>query len=336
MRHGAIDLSAFLPPDAIEPLDYEAALADRKAAFLRSFEATGATPAELEDMRQILSYEYEPIVGLLEADAFEDLRFVARGNDKVRAVLLATATGNMLDHLAATPPYRVMRRVITPANAATGALAVLEDDETFRQRIALSPESWSCAGPEGAYLYFGLASSGDVLDIACYSWDEGVCDPAEVRVVVLARDAQVASAALLATVSSALNREEVRPIADKVVVVTATPLPYTIDLTLQVAPGASPALVSEAARKSIGTYVSGRRRWVGDGQIGPVDLIGRRIRLTTIAAAARVSNVEEVIVNMPMADINVPVPGDTQHLFRAPICTAINIAVEVVTAGWAS
>lgn len=353
MRYTAIDLSGYPAPDAIEALDYEAGLAERKARFLARFEARGASAEALEEMRTILQYEFEPIVGLLEADAFSDLTMIARINDKVRAVMLASAMDADLDHIGATY-YRSPRRVITPADPATGAAAVMEDDETYRQRLALAPESWSAAGPEGAYLYFGISASGDVLDLAVYSEDEGVCLAPRLRVPVLAQGAEAPDGALLVSVAAALNRKEIRPVGDLVTVEAAQIAPYTVDITLQVRPGASAEVLRAAALKRVEAYTSGKVRWAGDGVTGPVWLIGRRIRVASLAAAARVDGVEEVIVNGPLVDINAPHPAYTAaalagvgsndfqplaadviaHLFRAPVCTAINISIETISTGW--
>lgn len=354
-RFGAIDLSAYAPPDALVPLDYEGELTLRKAAFLKSFEDRGATEAELAEMAAILGYEFEPIVALLEADAYRDLTMIGRINDKVRAVLLATATGTTLDHIGATY-YRAPRRTIIAASAAPDGVAVMEDDETYRQRLALAPESWSSAGPEGAYLYFGMSASGDVLDLAVYSEDEGVCKAPRVRIPVLATGNVAASASLISTVLTALNRKEIRPFADRVIVEAATPLNYSVNITLQCRAGASAELVRAASLARVNAYCSGRIRWAGDAVAGPVWLIGRRIRLTTLAAAARVDGVEEVIINSPVADVNAPNAGYTQaalanvgldtftplaanltaHLFNAPICTGVTINVETVSGSWTS
>lgn len=353
MRHSAIDLSAYLPPDAIEPLDYERALEDRKAAFMRSFDARNPTPAERADMVRMLDFEYEPIVALLEQDAYLDVIETARINDKVRAVLLATAYDTTLDHIAATY-YRTARRVITPADPAAGVDAVLEDDETFRQRTALSPESWSCAGPDGAYTYFAISASGDVLDVAVYSEDEGACLAPWVRVVALGQGGVAPTASTLAVVEAALTAEAIRPCGDRVSVEAATPLPYEIAVTLMLRPGASAEIARQAAAARIAAYASGRLRWAGEGVSGPVWLIGRRIRTGTIAAAARVDGVEEVIVTAPAADVNPPPagydqalpiamtatsaldPALTAHLFRAPICMSVTVTTQVVSQGWSS
>lgn len=353
MRHSVVDLSAFPAPDAIDPLDYETALAARKAAFLRSFDARNPTPQERAEMVRMLEYEYEPIVALLEQDAYLDTLQAARINDKVRAVLLASAYDKTLDHIAATY-YRATRRVIAPADPAAGVDAVMEDDETFRARTALSPESWSCAGPEGAYLYFGMSASSDVLDLAVYSEDEGVCLAPTIRVAVLSRRDLEDVRDTLDAVRAALNRREIRPYGDKVIVEAVPRLPYRVALTLLARPGSSHDVIAAAARAKVEAYTSGLLRWIGDGETGPVWLVGRRIRTGTLAAAGRVEGVEEVIVREPVADVNAPAPGYdaalplplnavaaldpalTTHLFRAPVCVEIEVLVETLAEGWTS
>lgn len=337
MRFAAIDLSTYPVPDAIELLDSEALIAARKAGFLARCEAAGMSEAELADIVQILTYEFEPIVGLLENDAFKDLTMIARINDKVRAVMLATAMDADLDHIGATY-YRTPRRLITPADPANGIDAVFEDNETYRRRLALAPESWSTAGPEGAYLFWALSASGDILDVAVYSEDEGVCLAPEIHVVLLLRDGvpDARRAAITIAVQAALNRSEIRPIGDKVVVEFATRSEYSVAMTLQVRDGASSDLIKAAARKKVQAYTEGRIRWAGDAVVGPVWLIGRRIRLSTLAAAGRVDGVEEVILNWAGGDVNAPVPNSVAHLFIAPICSEIVIETETVAAGWTS
>lgn len=336
MRFEAIDLSTYPVPDAITPLDYEALLKDRKDGFITRCRANGMSEAEIADLTQILNYEFEPIVALLQNDAYKDLTMIARINDKVRAVMLASAMDADLDHIGITY-YRTPRRLITPADPAQGIAAVWEDNETYRQRLALSPESWSVAGPEGAYLFFGLSASGDILDIAVYSEDEGVCLAPHIRVVILPREGveEIKKPAIAAAVLKALNNREIRPIGDRVSVEWAIRQPYQVSITLQVRDGASLDLVKEAARKKVEAYTMGRIRWAGDGVVGPVWLIGRRIRMTTLAAAARVDGVEEVMINLPATDINAPANG-MDHLFIAPVCTGIEINTEIVSEGWTS
>lgn len=353
MRHSAIDLAAYAPPSAVEELDAEAALSARKEAFMASFAKTGASAAELAEMRRMLDYEYEPLVGLLEQDAYCDTIFTARLNDKARAVLLATAYDTTLDHIGATY-YRTERRVVTPADPETGATAVLEDDETYRQRLALAPESWSSAGPEGAYLFFGLIDG--VLDIAAYSEDEGCALAPTVRVPILSSidNGSAPTPALIAAVAATLNAREIRPLGDRVVVEAAQPVAYDVAVTLLCKPGASVEIVRAAAQARIAAYCSGRIRWTGDAATGPVWLIGRRIRIGTLAAAARVDGVEEVVVTSPAADVNAPAAGYaaalplpinaaaalddalTAHLFRAPLCASIAITIQTVAEGWSS
>lgn len=334
-RYGAIDLSAYALPDILEILTVEAYLLRNKALFTAAWDAIRGDLAPIDT----LELEHEPAVAQLRVAA--ELERLLRGhvNDRTKAVTLAGARGAMLDHLAMTYFGGLTRRVITPASNA--APAVMEDDETFRQRVALSPESWSTCGPEGAYLFWALSASGDVLDVAAYSEDEGVTLAPRIRMVVLGRAGMIPTApALNATVKSALDRAERRPMGDLVTVESAVELAFNVHLTLAVRAGASAELVRAAAEARIRAYCEGRLRWAGDGIAGPVWLIGRRIGRDTLAGVASGGdqNIVEVTIHQPASDVNAPHPGYTAaalsgvgeaeftplspevtaHLFRAP------------------
>jgi phage-related baseplate assembly protein len=300
--------------------------------------------------------ESDPSSVILEVGSYRETLLRARINDQVRSLMLAGALGKALDHLGTTY-YRAPRRVITPAIDVTPA--VMEDDETYRQRLAIAPESWSTAGPVGAYLFWGLSADGDVLDIAAYSEDEGVAKAPHVRVAILSRTPSItapAMAVLVATVQNALRRSDIRPLCDLVTVEAAAILPFNVEVHLSVRNGASQSLVIEAARKRVEQYCSGRLRWIGDDLPGPVWLIGRQISIETIAAAALGgdSNVLEVDVISPVANVNAPhpsyspgaIPGyatdafvvlptaHTAHLFTAPRLGTVTITASLAVGGW--
>lgn len=304
-RFSAIDLAAYPIGDVLDLLDFEAALARDRADFQTRWETRRVTRPDLPAFEAIL-LESDPASIVLEVGAYRETVLGARINDRIRQLSLAGALGARLDHIGMTY-YRTARLVVTPA--AEGQPAVMEDDESYRQRLALAPESWSTCGPEGAYLFWGTSASGEVKDIAVYSEDEGCALAPTVRAAVLSTAAGgVASPELLATVQAALSRKDRRPLGDRVVVEAAAPTPFDVSITLYVRPGASHALVAAAARANVETYLSGRRRWMGDGVTGPYWIIGRRFRVQTIAAEAMVEGVEEVDVDLP-ADINAPAVG---------------------------
>ena len=341
MRHTAIDLSLYAPPDALDALDYETLLAARKAAFMAAYIRSNPTEAEIAEMQAILDYEYEPLVTLLQQDAYGDLVAIARVNDKVRAVLLATAFGTTLDHIGITY-YRTPRLID-------------EKDDVYRQRLALAPEAWSTCGPDGAYLFYALSASPNILDAAVYSEDEGVCRAPHVRVVILSNSPDGwASDGLCAAVQAELRRADRIPLGDLVTVESAVPLPFDVYCRIVVKPGVSQAVVADQVRARLISWASGRLRWIGDETVGPVWLIGRNFTDQSLAAVARGGDGNIIDLSITIigetngahegyrpaltavgsASFDTLAPELTIHLFRAPRLGAITIETEVATGGW--
>jgi len=89
----------------------------------------------------------------------------------------------------------------------------VEDDERFRYRIQLAPESFSNAGSRGAYEFWAKTAHQDIVDVSVLSPSPGV-----VKVVVLMKNGQIPSPEILQKVSDTLNDEKVRPLTDRVIV----------------------------------------------------------------------------------------------------------------------
>lgn len=353
-RFTPVDLSLYPISDVIEALDFESYLARDRATFTERWEARRQADPSLPPV-DVLMLESDPSSVVLEVGAYREALLRGRINDRVRTLTLAGALDRALDHIGVTY-YRTPRREIVPASGATPA--VMEDDETYRQRLALAPESWSTAGPVGAYLFWALSASGDVLDVAAYSEDEGVCLAPRIRVVILPRDGLTGPerTALVATVKDALSRIRLRPLGDLVTVELAADLPFNVTANLKIRQGASANIVMAEAEKRIRQYCSGRLRWIGDDIEGPVWLIGRRLRQGTIAAAAlgTDANVVEVELSEPLGDINPPDPAYTEaaladvgapdfeplpeavtaHLFTAPRLGTVTVTYEIVAESW--
>lgn len=353
-RFTPVDLSNYPISDLIELLDFEAYLARDRARFTERWDARRVINPSLPPIETLL-LETTPESVVMEVGVDRELLLRGQINDRIRALTLAGATGRALDHIGITY-YRTPRRTVTEA---TGAIpAVMEDNETYRQRLALAPESWSTAGPVGAYLFWALSASGDVLDVAVYSEDEGVALAPRVRVVILPRDGLTNDeiAALQETVKAALNRARLRPLGDLVTVEIASQLAFDVTAHLKIRHGASAELVKSEARRRITQYCSGRLRWIGDDIEGPRWLIGRQMRQGTIAAAALGSdaNVVEVEIPDPAGDINPPHAGYTHaalagvgteafeplsdvvtaHLFTAPRLGTVTVTHELVDESW--
>lgn len=277
-----IDLSQLPAPDVVETLDYEELLAERKATLISLY------PEEQQEaIARTLSLESEPIVKLLQENAYRELILRQRINEAAKAVMLPYAMDGDLDQLGAN--NGIERLTITPADDTTipPTPAVMESNDDFRARIAAAFEGLSVAGPTGAYEYHTKSADGRVADASAIS-----PSPAVVTVTVLAREGNGAAAGdLLAVVNAALNSENVRPVADRVSVQSAEIVNYEIEAEIYLYPGPEAEPVRAAAEAKLAAYVSAQRR------------LGRDIRLSALYAAMHVEGVQRVSLIKPAADV---------------------------------
>ena len=107
-----IDLSQLPAPDVVEELDYENLFEERKSTLISLYPAD-----QQEAISRTLTLESEPLVKLLQENAYRELILRQRINESARAVMVAYATGNDLDQLAAN--FNVERLVLRAADNAT-------------------------------------------------------------------------------------------------------------------------------------------------------------------------------------------------------------------------
>ncbi|EOW6928022.1 baseplate assembly protein [Serratia marcescens] len=292
-----IDLSQLPAPIVVEVLDYEGILAERKATLISLY-----PEEQREAVARTLALESEPIVKLLQENAYREVILRQRVNDAAKAVMLAYSTGEDLDQLGKN--FNTPRLVIAPADESTipPTPAVMEADEDYRLRLQDAFEGMSTAGSAGSYRFHARSADGRVADVTAIS-----PSPANVTVTVLSRDGDgTASPELLQAVSVALNDEDVRPVADRVIVQSAKIAPYVIEAVLYLYPGPEVAPILDTANKRLRAYVQNMRR------------LGRSIRRSSMNAALTVEGVEHVEIIKPAADI---VLDKTQ----AGYCTGVNI-----------
>ncbi|AXG42674.1 baseplate assembly protein [Photorhabdus laumondii subsp. laumondii] len=294
-----IDLSQLPPPDVVEPLDYESLLAERKAKLISLY------PEEQRAaITRTLELESEPIVKLLQENAYRELLLRQRVNEAARAVMVAYATGNDLDQLGAN--NNITRLILQNADDSTipPTPAVMESDRDFRVRIPQAFEGLSVAGPIGAYEYHARSADGRVADASAIS-----PSPANVTVTIMSRENNgIASPDLLNKVAAALNDENVRPVADRVIVQSAKVIEYQIDAVLYLYPTPESEPIRIAAEQQMKRYTETQHR------------LGRDIRLSAIYAALHVEGVQRVELKSPSDDV---VLDKTQVSF----CTAANLKV---------
>ncbi|WP_175846949.1 baseplate J/gp47 family protein [Burkholderia arboris] len=290
-----IDLSQLPSPDVVDTIDYETLLAARKARLVSLYPA-----AEQAEIAATLALESEPLVRLLQESAYREIVLRQRVNDAARAVMLAYAVGTDLDHLAAL--FGIRRLTISPADPEHDLAAVMESDTDLRARTQLAPQSFSVAGPEGAYVSHARNADGRVLDASAIS-----PAPCEVLVTVLARDGDgTAAPALIDAVAAALQADDVRPLTDKVTVRGADILRYQVRARLVFFAGPDRAVALAQANRAMKQYTESMHR------------LGMEVTLDGIYAAARAAGVQKVILESPLAGL----PASKQ---QAPYCTGIEL-----------
>lgn len=241
-----VDLSSLPAPTVLEPLDFEEVYQEALGVF-RGYMGGNWTAA----------LESDPVVKVLEVGAYIKVGNRARVNDAGKAVLLAHAVRGDLDHLGVN--VNLKRLVIQAEDllAAPPVPEVKEDDDPFRERIQLAYEGLTTAGPRNSYILHARNASGLVADATAES-----PAPCYVTVTVLGLDGEgVASPALLATVSAALNDENVRPVGDRLTVQSAQVIRYQINAILHMAsagPEADASLVEAKAR--LAAWINPRKR----------------------------------------------------------------------------
>jgi phage-related baseplate assembly protein len=101
-----------------------------------------------------------------------------------------------------------------------------ETDTEFYERIKMSNETWSTAGPKNAYIYFAKSVSEKITDVQVVS-DE----PGEVVIYILLNNGEIPEEALLNEVEEALNNEKIRPLTDSVTAKAPVITNYDIEFT---------------------------------------------------------------------------------------------------------
>ncbi len=264
--------------DVVPALNYETTLANAIAELTARLTA-------MPDVVARLGLESEPLTKLLQSIAAMEVNWRQDANDQYRSAMLAYATGQALDVLAAN--YGVVRLLIDPgdAQAVPPRAPVYEADSDFRERIRLSLYSRTSAGPVGQYRYYALSAHADVLDVGISS-----PTPGDVMITVLGQSGAPAQAVLDA-VLSVCSAEDVRPLTDHVFVQASAIIPYDVSMLLVVYPGFDSASIERAAHNAVAAYCQAHFR------------IGHDITRSGLIAAASVEGVQNVLLFNPAADL---------------------------------
>ncbi len=295
-----VDLKKLPAPKVVQELSYETLLTQRKEKFL--------SLQESDEMRQHwqarLQLESEPVVKLLEENAYLELLLRTNINESAKAVMLAYATGSDLDQLGAL--FGVTRLIIQAEDLKSNppTQAKYEDDERFRTRIQMSLEGLTTAGSRASYEFHALSTSAKIKDVDVTSPTAGT-----VKVAILSTEGQgTADGDLIKAVKEQLNAEHIRPLTDTVLVESAVILTYEIQATITLYPSVLESVVMENVNQAIASYVNKQHS------------LGIDITRSGIYAALHQEGVQNVKLTKPMDDLIV-------QPHQAAYCTQIQVSL---------
>lgn len=274
------------------------------------------------------SLETDPfVIAFARAGGVREMLVLARRNDAVRSVMLASAWGAYLDHLGAgaTPPIGRKALAANPRPFAAFPQD-WEADDDFRRRIQLAPEMLSAAGPEGAYLGYALATPGVKMVAVWAPMSFGgtiaapFTAPGEIRVPIVASAGDgTASPALCAAVLAELRPKDRRPVGDFVTTSPAEILAYRIEVEVPFVSGVEASLFLPSIAQRLGKLAARQHR---PGGAALREQIKGACYVTAEDGSPLTSPVRLIA---PEGDVNgeAVTPAAPGAAYRAPYCTEI-------------
>lgn len=177
-------------------------------------------------------------------------------------------------------PLPYVSETINTTTSSGGA--DVETDARYRERIQLAPESFTCAGPEGAYRYHALRAHQDIAEAAIWT-----PKPGTVEVILVATGGELPSDEMLAAARDRLSASDVRPLTDTVTVRGPELVSYEIDVEWDLS--RRDAALSASIQSAVADAVERYRVWqrsAAGRDINPTRLISlmqqagaRRVRV---------------------------------------------------------
>ncbi|MFJ7407114.1 MULTISPECIES: baseplate J/gp47 family protein [unclassified Lysinibacillus] len=161
-----------------------------------------------------------------------------------------------------------------------------ETDDAYAERIRLAPESFSVAGPEGAYIYWTKAASQNIIDVKVKS-----PVPGEVAIYILMANGRLPSEEDLALVESKLMDEQTRPLTDKVSINAPSIVNYSVAVEYWIANKSSTVstIIEKQVNQAFDAYLEWQR-----------SKLGRDVDFSELIARLKQAGAARVSVSTPM------------------------------------
>ena len=159
---------------------------------------------------------------------------------------------------------------VTNTTVSAGG-ADVQEDEPFREAIHMKPESFSTAGPTGAYEFHAKQASALISDVSVIS-----PDPGDVVIRPLLEGGAIPETEMLNMVAAHLNTRTIRPLTDNVSVVAPTAIDYDVTLTYYIDSNdaAMASTIQTAVTAAVNDYIAWQKEKLGR-DINPSELIRR-------------------------------------------------------------
>ncbi len=156
-----------------------------------------------------------------------------------------------------------------------------ESDENYRGRIRIANESFSTAGPEGAYQYRAKSAHQSIADVSV-----DMSSPGVVSLYPLLHGGELPTSEILSLVQAACTPKTVRPLTDNVVVAVPERVSYAVNITYFIAE--SNENLQQMIASAVATAVSEFVTWQG-AVLGRNINDSELIRRVIAAGASRVA-----------------------------------------------
>lgn len=181
-------------------------------------------------------------------------------------------------------PLQWVQSVANTTESAGGA--DVENDDAYAERIRQAPESFSVAGPDGAYKYWAKSASQLIVDVSVRSPSAGV-----VEIRPLLAGGETPSDEILAAVLAACSDKTKRPLTDDVQVLAPAEVSYDIELTywIDVANASTAVSIQAAVAQAVEDY-----------KIWQKSMLGRAIDPSELVYRIKASGAKRVALTLPV------------------------------------
>lgn len=214
-----------------------------------------------------------------------------KGGEVSTTVSATCTTAGAAGNGFAAGEFRVLVNTLPYITEVTNTVATYggadrEEDDSLKERIYACPNSYSTAGPVGAYEYHTKTASPEIGDVVVRSEA-----PGEVDVYFICDGGEIPGEALLQKVKNHLDDRSIRPLTDKVTVCAPAVKEYEINMTYYI-PSSSKSMV-DTIQAGVGTAVAIYNTW----QTGK---IGRDINPSYLIQKVMEAGAKRVTVESPM------------------------------------